>query len=663
MPSDGKIFFQNISVSGRSIRETPSFNLSNPIDSLDAIKLKYSQNTISLELIPLNISRGSMFSWQLDGFDKDWSPPSANRLVTYTNLPSGQFYLKIRLYDNSLKIVHERSLAIQLIPPIWKKAWFILLISLIILGVLLLGLLYYIKSLKQKHTEEKVRFFTNTAHDIRTSLNLILAPVEELTHEHKLSETGKYFLETAIVQARKLASVVTQLMDFQKVDIGREELNLRMADVVALVGNRKQMYEPFAKNKGIEIEMKADKESYVTAIDENKIEKVIDNLISNAVKYSYSNGKVSIDLQCESNKWILAITDWGIGISKKDQRKLFKEFYRGENAVNSKIVGSGIGLLLAKDYVGMHHGTIKCDSYLNIGSKFIISIPYKEIQGLVAGNFATEPFSYQENQSWEAHAEPVFGHSPNKVMNLLIVEDNEDFCNFLTNSLAGDFKVFTANDGVKAWDLILKHLPDLVVSDIMMPNMDGYGLCQLIKSTFETSHIPVILLSALSDKTNQLHGLGLGADDYLAKPFDMVLLRQKIKSIHHNREIVREKSIKFLQEPDNEPLLINEHNNKFVKKIMEVVWANISNPEFDKEVFASKMNVSSSLLYKKLKSLTGQSPTDFVKIVRIKHASELIISRKYTVTEVSEMCGFSSVGYFSTVFKKFYGKPPTELLS
>jgi CheY-like chemotaxis protein len=254
------------------------------------------------------------------------------------------------------------------------------------------------------------------------------------------------------------------------------------------------------------------------------------------------------------------------------------------------------------------------------------------------------------------------GNADTKKFSVLIVEDNEDLRNFITGKIGEEFTTYVAGDGEAAWQLIIFQSPDLIVSDVMMPNKNGFELCEQVKSTWETSHIPVILLTALTDKARQLQGLGLGADDYLTKPFDMSLLVQKIRTIIRNREIVREKALKLIDKENTEPLLSNEINDRFVKKLMEVAWENIANAGFDKEDFASAMNVSSSLLYKKVKSLTGQSPTDLIKSIRLRHASELLQSGKYTVTEVSEMCGFSSVGYFSTVFKNFFGKSPTGIL-
>lgn len=664
--SEGKIFFQDLTISGRSIRETPSFNLKTPVDSLQTISLKYSQNTISLELISIGMQSGSKFSWKLEGFDTDWSAPSGNRIITYTNIPSGKFELKIKLYDSSLSnVIAERSIAIKLIPPFWKTGWFWMLVILVFSGIIVLYFLYYINRLKQEHTEEKVRFFTNTAHDIRTSLTLIKAPVEALSKEENLTESGRYYLNLAIEQARQLSAVVTQLMDFQKVDIGKEHLLLGMTDIVKLILNRKIMLDTYAKSRNIELVFVHDRESYTTAVDESKMEKIIDNLISNAIKYSPDNTQIRIDLKCDDKKWVLQVKDNGIGISRKAQRQLFKEFYRGENAINSKVVGSGIGLLLVKNYVNIHGGNISCNSQENVGSTFQVLIPFKSISGESGVTNSPSNASIHSGSVTDASlpTENENEIQASKEMKVLIVEDNDDLLIFLKSTLSNDFKIFTAVDGEKAWELILKQIPDLVVSDIMMPNMDGFELCKLMKSTYETSHIPIVLLTALSEKAEQLRGLGLGADDYLTKPFDINILLQRIKSIIRNREVVRERAFKIIKGESADPAILeNVLNDKFLKKIVEVARENISNSGFSKDEFASSVNMSSSLLYKKIKSLTGLSPTDFIKTIRLDHALTLMQSRKYTVTEVSELCGFASVGYFSTVFKKHFGKSPSEIL-
>lgn len=661
--SSGRIFLQNLNIAGRSIREIPSFQLDKPIDSLQTVSLKYSQNTISLELI--SFGTGSRFSWKLEGFDKDWSQASENRFIAYTNLPSGDFKLKIRLFNSSSStILAERLLEIRVVPPFWNRWWFWLLVILVISSVTALYLLYYINRLKQQHTEEKVRFFTNTAHDIRTSLTLIKAPVEELNKEKGLTDSGKRYLKLATEYARQLTAVVNQLIDFQKADIGKERLSLAMADLVKFVSDRRMLASPYAESRNITLQFVPDCETYVTAFDEQKLEKIVDNLISNAIKYSHSNSEVLITLRCSEREWTLVVKDQGIGISRKAQRQLFREFYRGENAINSKVVGSGIGLLLVRNYVTLHGGKITCESEENAGSVFQVTIPFKSVQTdtIAATESLEQPNIGVVNEIVELPVIPENDDLLSEGMKVLIVEDNDDLLNFLKSALSDYFKVFTAADGEEGWSFVSKHLPDLVVSDVMMPKMDGFELCRLIKSTYETSHIPLVLLTALSEKTDQLQGLGLGADDYLTKPFDMTILVQRIRSIIRNREIVREKAIKSIKEKDSVQILPNRLNDDFIRRITEVAQANLANAEFSKEDFASALNVSNSLLYKKIKSLTDQSPTDFIKTVRLNRAMELLKTGEHTVTEVSELCGFTSLTYFGIVFKKHFGKSPSEVL-
>ena len=665
--STGDIFFQDISVSGRSIRDSSIYNLTVPINDLQEIKLKYYQNNLGIELFPINVTTpGSKFSWKMEGLDKDWTKPSGQKILTYANIPNGNFRLKIRLYDSSLSnILAERDINISITPPFWKTWWFRFMVVFILCGVAYFSLRFYINQLKQRHAEEKIRFFTNTAHDIRTSLTLIKGPVEELKKESNLSDLGHRYLQLAIEQSRRLSNVVTQLMDFQKVDVGKGQLALKMVDIVQLVSARKFVFESYAKSNSIELSFSADNSAYQTAIDELKIEKVIDNLISNAIKYSKSDGRVDIVLKCNPDNWELEVIDQGIGISIKDQHKLFKEFYRSENAVNSKTIGSGIGLLLVKHYIEMHGGDISFVSQENVGSTFKMSIPFNEVsevEEFIRPVRISEAFTSLSNTEVSLLPQKIDDNQSESEMSILVVDDNPDLRSFVGTALSGEFNVFTANDGAQGWEIVQQQQPDLIVSDVMMPNMDGFEFCERLKSTYETSHIPIILLTSLSERTQQLHGLGLGADDYLTKPFDMTLLLQRIKSIIKNREIIREKALVSVKEDENKPILENDLNDKFVKKALEVVHQNMANSEFGKDEFASAMHVSSSLLYKKIKALTDQSPVDFIKSIRLNHALELLQTKKYTITEVSELCGFSSVGYFSTTFKKRYGKSPSEMV-
>lgn len=661
----GEIFFQDIRISGSSIRENDELLNKTPVDKQTKLSLNYDQNNFIVELLPIGMhTGGNKFSWKLEGFDAEWSHPSALSFITYTNLPGGTFNLRIRMYDSSLsKISDERSLTVKIIPPFWKTRWFRSGLVIFMLAVVFYLLRTYSTRLKQRHAKEKIRFFTKTAHDIRTSLTLINAPIEELNKAPELSEKSRYYLGLATEQSKKISLVANQLLDFQKVDTGKEQLFPTSTDIVKLVGRRIQMFDASAKRRNIELVFSSDKDVYITAVDELKIEKVVDNLLSNAVKYSNADSKIEISLICREKEWMLKIRDYGIGISDEAKEKLFREFYRGENAVNSKIIGSGIGLLLIKDYVNMHNGRVFIDSKENEGASFKIVIPYKDVNGLhQATGAASKAGSGEFATAYDGLVIAEHDAKKEKKPHLLIVEDNDNLRDFLKVSFGGQFYISTANDGVEAWEHLCRQMPDLVISDIMMPNMDGFGLCKLIKSTFETSHIPVILLTALSEKNKQLEGFGWGADDYITKPFDMPLLLQRIKSIIKNREVVKEKALKLIKQTEEEPpLLSNELNDRFVKKALEAVRENISDTEFGKDEFASVMNVSPSLLYQKMKALTGQSPTEFIRTIRFDQALELLQSRKHTVAEVSEMCGYSNANYFSTAFKKHFGKSPIEV--
>jgi signal transduction histidine kinase/DNA-binding response OmpR family regulator/streptogramin lyase len=658
--SKGKIYLQNLIISGKAINDQTSLVLNTPLDSVKSLDLRYYQNTFSLDVVKIgNYLSGSKFSWKLDGYDKEWSMPTFSHFITYTNIPEGTYLLKIRLYNSSLQTITERDVVIKVNPPFWKTWWFVILFLMMVSIFVYSFFVYYKEKLEKQHSEEKIKFFTNTTHDIRTLLTLINAPVEELNKEKNLSKNGSYYLKLATEQVRRMSTIANQLLDFQKMDIGKDKIFLQMVDIVSLVKRRITMFEAYALSKNVRLIFSSDQSEYVTAIDESKMEKVIDNLISNAIKYSISENNVYISLKSDKGNWTLEFKDQGIGINAQAQQKLFKEFYRADNAVNSKIVGSGIGLLLAKNIVMLHDGKISCSSQENVGSSFTITIPYKEVENKNVDeneNQISRPAISVENTSLTP---PV----TKKELKLLIVEDNDDLREFMQHPLSEDFITLTAKDGEEAWKIIHNQMPDLVVSDIMMPNMNGFDLCKKLKSTYETSHIPIILLTALSEKTDQMQGLRLGADDYLTKPFDINLLIQRIKSIIRNRELVKDKTLKLIKEVSSAPIVSNEHNDKFIKKALEVVRLNIADSSFGKDEFASKMNVSTSLLYKKIKSLTDQSPTDFIKTVRLSYAFELLESRQYTVTEVSELCGFSSTGYFSTVFRKQYGKAPSDLLS
>ena len=334
----GKIFIEDMDISGTSIRDMPAISPDTPLDSLEKLTLSYNQNTVSVELLSLGTStKGSKFSWKLNGLDESWNTPSGNRSITYANLPGGTFTLSIRMYDNPLsQLIDNRTIVLHITPPFWDRWWFKGGLVFFILGLIGYALNEYTRMLRKQHSEQKIRFFSGVAHDLRTSATLINNPVEELKKEARLSDTGRYYLNLAIEQSRRLNKVVSQLMDFQRADGGKAKVSLAMCDIVTLLQRKIQMFQTLADGKNIRIDFHSNRERYLTAVDDEKMENVVDNLISNAIKYSHPEGKIDIELQVSERKWILKVKDEGIGIRRKSQHRLFREFYRGENAVNAK---------------------------------------------------------------------------------------------------------------------------------------------------------------------------------------------------------------------------------------------------------------------------------------------------------------------------------------
>ncbi len=653
-----RIYFSDIRIDGRSIRSIPALKLTTPIDSLTSLHLDYPQNAFTLSVLPLgDVSKTATFSWMLEGADTEWSAFTVNRFINYTNLHAGTYTLHIRLYDGTL--LSSREFCIVVSPPFWETVWFLLFMIVLLISVVGFIIRFYVNRLHRHYAEEKIRFFAQMAHDVRTSLTLIKAPVEELQKETALSMWGAKCLRLASEQISRLTATATQLLDFQKIDVGREQPVFSSINLTELVSRRISVHDSHAQSRHIEIVYAAEPDNYWAEVDARLIERVVDNLISNAVKYSQAGKRIEVTFIGDAQQWVLRVRDYGMGISKTAQRKLFREFYRSDNAVNARIVGSGIGLLMAKKYVAIHGGKIRVESELNVGSTFEVIVPLRQ------HSFKTElpgTADYPAEVVTKEAMPQALSDIPTHDMHILIVEDNKALREFMAHPLRNHFHVSTATDGVQAWAFIQENLPDLVVSDVVMPEMDGFELCRLIKSSYETSHIPVILLTALSDTTDQLRGLGLGADSYLLKPFDMDLLTGRMKSIIQNRRTVLEKALR-MQRNQERQILENQINDEFLKKAVACVRANITNGAFDKDEFASSLALSPSLLYKKIKILTNLSVVEFIREIRLNYAMELLQSGKYNVTEVSELCGFNTVAYFSKVFKEYYGKAPTKVMN
>ena len=638
-----------------------------PIDQTEKITLAHDQDIFSIEVSSINYDRPSriLYSWKLEGFYNEWTKPSPRNLIRYMNLAPGDYTLKVRaiLLDDG-RTLEERSLRIHVDPPFSQTMGAYTIYILI--GVLTIFIIMrYIWMRKESMlSHEKIQFFTNTAHDIRTPLTLIKGPLSEISRTEQLTEKGKENLQYAIRSTDSLAELANKLIDFQKEERYTSVINVSLCDLNQYIANFTEMFRPYSRKKGILLTFEGTESPLEGWIDVNKMDSILHNLLSNAMKYTPEGGQVKVTLQENNAYWTVDISDTGIGISTSDQKKMFKQLFRGQNAINQRITGSGIGMLQTYRLVKRHLGTITVASEENKGTTFHLRFPtdhkkYIHHKDTVSNEsvpyFIPEP---TDNSSYKP--------SPQTAPSLLIVEDNPDLRNFLRQSLAESYRITEAQNGQEALETIAQEQPDLIISDIMMPVMRGDDLCQTLKDNMETSHIPIILLTALGDRESILHGLNVKADSYVVKPFDIDILKANIASVLTNKEILRRRFSQLDYQTENLPKEVQETpglslDQEFLEKITKLVIKNLGK-DFNVDDLCLEMGMSRSSLYNKVKALTGHSPSDFIRQIRLKEGASLLRSKKYTVAEISDMLGFSDPKYFTDIFKKHYGMTPSAYM-
>ena len=638
-----------------------------PIDQTEKITLAHDQDIFSIEVSSINYDRPSriLYSWKLEGFYNEWTKPSQRNLIRYMNLAPGDYTLKVRaiLLDDG-RTLEERSLRIHVDPPFSQTmgAYTIYILIGVLTIFIIMRYLWMRKESMLSH--EKIQFFTNTAHDIRTPLTLIKGPLSEISRTEQLTEKGKENLQYAIRSTDSLAELANKLIDFQKEERYTSIINVSLCDLNQYIANFTEMFRPYSRKKGILLTFEGTDSPLEGWIDVNKMDSILHNLLSNAMKYTPEGGQVKVILQGNNTHWSVEISDTGIGISASDQKKMFKQLFRGQNAINQRITGSGIGMLQTYRLVKRHLGTITVASEENKGTTFHLRFPtdhkkYIHHKDTVSNEsvpyFIPEP---TDNSSYKP--------SPQTAPSLLIVEDNPDLRNFLRQSLAESYRITEAQNGQEALETIAQEQPDLIISDIMMPVMRGDDLCQTLKDNMETSHIPIILLTALGDRESILHGLNVKADSYVVKPFDIDILKANIASVLTNKEILRKRFSQLDYQTENLPKEVQETpglslDQEFLEKITKLVIKNLGK-DFNVDDLCLEMGMSRSSLYNKVKALTDHSPSDFIRQTRLKEGASLLRSKKYTVAEVSDMLGFSDPKYFTDIFKKHYGMTPSAYM-
>lgn len=654
--------------------------LSQSITHTKEITLNHSDNYFSIVFAALDycMPEKSRFYYKLEGFNTQWlEADRTGRKVTYTNLNPGKytFYLKA-INSDGFETENPVKLIITVRPPFWLSAWAYALYIILIIS----SLYYYVryssrraekklayarekmKTTQQLEMDEvKLRFFTNISHEFRTPLTLILTPLEELLKKKENSEEK----DTLIVirrNAKQLLNLVNQLLDFRKLDVNGHSLHPSVGDIVLFVKDLCNSFDEVMQRKSIDFKFTTEIDHLYARFDDDKMTKALLNILSNAHKFTPSGGAVEVKLQVldtpgeTTDKSIqIVVSDTGIGIPNDMKDKIFERFYQIKSSDTMSYQGSGIGLHLAKEFVNLHGGDVTVQSELGKGSSFVISIPY----------YAGEPSEQIVEKDIEPLTDTEADEEKEKEMHLqslpkiLLVEDNDDFRNFMADRLHDNYIILKAADGEEGLAIALKEIPDMIVSDVMMPKMDGVTMSKSLKADIRTSHIPIILLTAKTGEESKLEGLLAGVDDYITKPFNLEILRVKIHNIIEGRKTIQSM---FKQHIKIEPskITVSSLDDKLIKKALEYTEANISNPDFSVEELSRELGMSRVHLYKKLLSITGKTPIEFIRVIRLKRAAQLLEESQLSVSEIAYEVGFNNPKYFRKYFKDEFDLLPSQ---
>lgn len=681
------IVFTELQILNRTIKTGEKRNrrviLNKNINNLKKLKLNFDENSFSLSFAALNYAapEKNQYEYKLEGFDQEWIPTTAqNRIAKYTNMSPGTYTLLVKA-SNSDGVWNDTpiSLTILINPPFWRSN-----IALIIYVVLLLVGLWFLRKftlitytrkndllvehLEKEKFEElskmKLQFFTNISHEFRTPLTLIIGLAERLrkTPDVKNENEKSGYYDKIYRNAQILLNLINQLLDFRKVEHGKMKVKVVFGDIGRYVQDLCENFVELARRKNIDFNFICESkiEGYY---DPDIIERIVFNLLSNAIKYTDEDGEITTSLEVSGEKVTLEVTDTGIGIDKEIQNNIFDRF---SNSDKKRERSSGIGLSFTKTLVELYHGSISFHSTKHVGTTFTVIFPFGK-QAFKNDNFFEEapaPNETRRDLSWlldkdydKSKADD--SRKGGKEYNVLLVEDNDDILFYLSEQFQDKYNIYTAKNGKIALDLCLKEHVDLVVSDVMMPEMDGLEFCEQLKKDDRINHIPIILLTAKNSTDNKVKGYEKGADAYIGKPFDMLELEARMESLISSRKKILAKLRKNIQLEPSE-IEVTSLDEKFLKRVISFIEENISTTEFTVEMLAHECGMSQLHLNKKLKVLVGQTANAFIRSMRLKRAAQLLSKNRYSVNEVMYECGFIDAKYFRTCFKKEFGIPPSE---
>lgn len=663
---------------------TPSI-VEGSIKYAESITLDYNQSMFNLEFSALNYYNQNRISYTyiLEGYEKEWHYNGKNRIAAYTNVPPGKYIFKVQAIDEANPdFLSERTLQIIILPPWWRSWWAytiyaVLAIALLIVATKLTFFMIKMKNdiyIEQKLSELKIKFFTNISHELRTPLTLIKGPIQELKEKEQLSDKGKQYLNLMQKSAEQMLQLVNQILDFRKIQNGKLRLHVAQIDLNKLIEEFHKEFMVMSQENEIEFTFRPIDEEVRVWVDKEQLGIVIRNILSNAFKFTPSGGKISVTtaLSEDGTRFFIRIKDTGMGIPQDKLNEIFERFSQGESKT-TYYQGTGIGLALSKEIVNLHHGAISAESKDRQGSEFTIELllgkeHYKpsEVDYYVSDSDTVHDMVEEEQQEADDLLEEEQDDMDNSLPSLLLVEDNKDLCNMLKLQLDDKFNVYIANNGVEGLKKVHLYHPDIVVTDQMMPEMDGMEMLQRIRKDFQISHIPVIILTAKNNDEAKTKAITLGANAYITKPFSKDYLLARIEQLLSERKLFREKVWK---QDDNE-VDDNNYEQYLVKKDVQllekihlVIEENLDNSDFNIDTIAANIGLSRSAFFKKLKSLTGLAPVDLVKEIRLNKSIELIKNTGLSISEIAFAVGFKDSGYYSKCFRKKYNQTPREYMN
>lgn len=685
-----RVLITGLTVSNQSVSPSEDGPLQTHISLADEINLDYKQN-FALRFVGLSFTspEQNQYAYKLEGFDKEWNYVGNNNTASFTNLDPGDYTFRVKAGNND-EVWNETgtSLRIRIHPPFWRTT-----LAYILYGLFLIGLVLYIRhkgiqKLQRKFAVEqekmkveqerkeaarihemdllKIKFLTNLSHEFRTPISLILGPVTTLLQQQK-NEPAVGQLHMIKRNGKRLLNLVNQLLDFRKMEEHELRLNATEGELVSFILEAADSFRDLSERKNIPFTVEAQPDNFHTLFDHDKLERILFNLLSNAFKFTLPGGEIKLVLKNAANgKGIhINVSDTGIGIPEDKKEKIFEHFYQNRTPVSILNQGTGLGLSITKEFVRMHGGTISVESQPEVGTTFLLYFPFVRIEKPdVETSVRPEatPVETVSEPMEKAAENPVTVGDASELPAILLVEDNEDFRFYLKDNLRLQYKVLEATNGKEGWQKALAHHPQLIVSDVNMPQMDGIALCRKLKGDKRTSHVPVILLTALAGEEDQVKGLQTGANDYVTKPFNFEILNAKIKNLLHLNTQLKNtysKQIKVLAPEEK----FESADEKLLQTIAVYLEENLTNSQLSVEELSRHVGMSRSTLYSKLLELTGQTPVEYIRSLKLGKAAAMLEKSDMNVAQVAYSAGFSTPNYFAKSFKAKYGMLPSEYMA